>query len=118
MFTKVGETDRIATPDEREAMEDVLDAAVEWEAGRLPFDDAIRIGTLPNARGNPSPEWSRALAFRMVAGSDPRKASLYRLSENGSRMRGKVLTAFGIFDRYELQRSDDQIRFMKNRGDL
>lgn len=109
---------RILTEDERLAIEDALDAAVDWEAGRLPFEEAIKIGTVPNARGNPSPEWTRALAFRNVPASDPRKESLYKLSETGSRMAGKIETSHGWFTRQELNENEFNIRRLKKSGDL
>lgn len=109
---------RALTEDERQAIDDALDAAVAWEAGELPFEEAIRIGTVPNARGNPSPEWTRALAFRNVPASDPRKESLYRLSETGSRMAGKIETPHGWFTRQEWNENEFMVRRLRKDGAL
>lgn len=41
-----GEGRRAYTDDERAVVEDVLDAAAEWAAGRLPLGEFWRVGTL------------------------------------------------------------------------
>ena len=109
---------RPLSDDERIAIDDALDAAVAWQADELPFEEAIKVGTVPNARGNPSPEWTRALAFRCVPASDPRKAALYALSETGSRMAGKIETPHGWFTRQEWNEHEFTIRRLRKDGAL
>lgn len=46
LLARPGTGDRVFTDEEVAAVEDVLDAAVEWEAGRLPLGELWRVGTL------------------------------------------------------------------------
>jgi hypothetical protein len=63
--------------DEAAAVEDCLDAASEWDAGRLPLKIALMQG------GELSPHRARGMAFRF-ARHDPRIPALERLSESMS----------------------------------
>lgn len=74
--------------DEAQAVEDVLSAAQEWDAGRLPLKIALMQG------GELSPHRARGLAFRF-ARHDPRIPALERLSDAMSRDAGKVAIANG-----------------------
>ncbi len=74
--------------DEAAAVEDALEAAAEWDAGRLPLDIALMQG------GELSPHRARGMAFRF-ARHDPRIPALERLSDAMSRDAGKVAIANG-----------------------
>ncbi len=65
------------------AVEDCLEAADEWDAGRLPLEIALAQG------GELNPHRARGLAFHHCR-NDPRIPALRRLSDAMSRDAGKV----------------------------
>ena len=92
---------RQLTSDEREVIEDVLDAASEWQAGRLPWEAAAQVGTL--LRGSrPSAGYSRFVAAHVTPRSDPRRAALEALQDHLDRMRGLIVGERGTISRTEL----------------
>ncbi len=81
---------RILDIDEAAAVEDCLEAAQEWDAGRLPLEIALMQG------GELNPHRARGLAFHHCR-NDPRIPALRRLSDAMSRDAGKVPIANGGF---------------------
>lgn len=68
-------------PWEADSIQDVLDAAVEWQEGRLPLEVMKEIGAISYdtkfGRGpEPSPGYTRFLAVMMTTNEDPRRAAL------------------------------------------
>lgn len=74
--------------DEAAAVEDALEAAQEWDAGRLPLKIALMQG------GELSPHRARGMALRHCR-DDSRIPALERLSDAMSRDAGKVAIANG-----------------------
>ncbi len=74
--------------DEAAAVEDCLEAAQEWDAGRLPLKIALMQG------GELNPHRARGLAFHHCR-NDPRIPALRRLSEAMSAEHGKVAMPSG-----------------------
>lgn len=97
---------RVLSPWELDDISDVLDAAVEWEQGRLPLAEFARVGSLVyEQRGDrrTSPAYTRHVALRTALPGDPRLASLRKaiaaLVANNPR---QVVTRHGVFQAYEL----------------
>ena len=68
---------RDLTPEERGAVEDVLDAARAWAEGRLPLSEFVKVGPLPY-RGRWTTNYGRVVAVATAARDDPRRACLLR----------------------------------------
>ena len=106
-WTHVSETDRagamsarVLTPDQQDAVNDVLDASAEWRAGRMPWEVAASIG------GWHSPERTRALAIGTTPRTDPRWHDLMALLDVLIDASGWVRTRQGVFSRRELGERD------------
>lgn len=91
---------REVTPDERQHIEDVLDAATEVAAGRLPFYEAARIG------GIQSPAYTRMLATVTTPKSDPRWHDLMALLDVLITSQGYKICRHGIFTETEVRIHD------------
>lgn len=87
---------RTLTPDEQDAVADVLDAAHEWRAGRLPWQAAANIGTYHN------PERTRFLAITTTPKTDSRWHDLMALLNVLVDMSGFVRTRQGVYSTREL----------------
>lgn len=92
------------TPEERQAMEDVLDAAAEWRAGRLPLKEAARFGEIADRSGvTCTAARTQYRAMLATPLEDPRRPALRALLDTlVARQPGVVLTSKGVFDRDEI----------------
>lgn len=89
-------SERILTPDEQDAVSDVLDAAAEWRAGRLPWTVAADIGTYHG------PARTRFLAITTTPKTDKRWHDLMALLNVLTDAAGYVRTRQGVYSRREL----------------
>ncbi len=90
-----GKGRRELSPDEVADVEDILDAAAEWQAGRLPLGELMRIGSLTHGT-RPSPGYSRFTALYTTSKSDTRRAALMAAIEELIRRDGWVSTGQGL----------------------
>ncbi len=90
-----GKGTRSLTRDEAASVEDILDAATEWQAGRLPLGELARIGSLAYGT-RPSPGYSRFVAVYTTSRRDPRRAALQAAIEEMVRREGWVSTGQGL----------------------
>jgi hypothetical protein len=88
------------TFDDHMTVDEVLDAAVEWEAGRLPTAQAAIVGTIER-NGQPSAPYSRFIAIATTPKEDKRWQSLYNLVTHLDQLQGAVHTRQGRFYRSE-----------------
>lgn len=73
---------RTLTAEQRTIIEDILDAAVEVEAGRMPLMTFAKLGTWPAGGPVPydgPPACGRFQVVRFTKKADPRRAALLRL---------------------------------------
>lgn len=99
------------TAEDRQEVDDVLDAAVEWQAGRLPLIEAARVGQIVSPGTDaPSAFYSRLVARFLSLGGDSRGPTMQALLEALVRFQGAQVTNFGIFDADELAASGVVIR--------
>ena len=96
---------RELTPDERECVEDVLDAAAAWAAGELPYWEAANIGALDWQRRR-SPAYTRHIAYMCTPKADPRWRNLYDLISELIRQSGWLLTRQGCVAPSQLHGDD------------
>lgn len=93
-------------------LEDVLDAAEAWQAGRLPLSTAANLGTVPyrdrDGRPHPSPRFTRYLAMVHAAPDDPRRAALLAMIDRMIRA-NHIVTPFGIVSQDELHQHDQAV---------
>lgn len=90
--------DENLTPVDRLDVNDVLDAALEWQAGRLPLEVFVKIGGCYSPVGtDPSPGYTRYLAMTATVPSDPRRVALRQAVDAILRYQGFVLTTAGMF---------------------
>ena len=94
------------SPDHQVCVEDVLDAAMEWHDGRMPWHVAANVGdierkTLAGTMHRSTP-WTRAVALRHTERSDPRWHALFALCGEINRMTGCIETRQGTFTQAEL----------------
>lgn len=93
-------------------IEDVLDAAEAWQAGRLTLSVAANIGTVAY-RDQPSPRYTRYLAIIHTALDDPRRPALMAMLERIVRANHTV-TKQGMFTREEQHQHDQVIRWLQD----
>ncbi len=113
VWAHIADTDpRTLDIDEAAAVEDVLSAAAEWDAGRLPLNIALEQG------GELSPHRARGMAFRF-ARHDPRIPALERLSEAMSTDNGKVrMPNGGMLVGHVKRQSDYLVQQARGNGKL
>lgn len=102
--------------DEEVAIQYVLDAALEWHEGRLPYLEAVKIGAIaaPKSRNGvvvESTAYARWLAIFLTPRTDPRWFALYELTGKIERESGAIKTKHGTFDARDVARSGDGVRF-------
>lgn len=91
------------TKDDWQDISDVLDAAAEWDAGRLPLEVFAHTGTMARpAGGLPSAAYTRHVAVRVTSPDDPRWRSLMRALDALADFAGYIKTQHGTFSRDEL----------------
>lgn len=94
--------------DQQMEVEDVLDAAAEWQAGRLPTTEAAKIG------GISTPGYTRFKAITTTPVTDPRWSALHALVSHLDDLSGGKMTRQGRFNRFEFDQArratDDQLR--------
>jgi len=110
-----GDGRRPLSAEERVVVDDVLDAAAEWRAGRLPLEAFAAIGRLPHwdSRGRrvEGAGYARFVALLMAEPSDQRRAALIAAIDALVRAdTHAVVTRQGVFDRGELARSEVVVR--------
>jgi hypothetical protein len=88
--------------------EDVLDAAAEWHAGRLPLQVFAQIGRLPcqDSRGRrvESAGYARFVAMWHAAPGDPRRDALMAAIEHLVRQQRVIISRHGLFDHGDVPR--------------
>lgn len=92
---------RALTPEESAEINDVLDAAAEWAAGRLPWQTAAQVGTILSD-GRPSAGYSRFLARFTCSPSDPRRRHLIALQDYLDAAQGLQITDKGTLTQRDL----------------
>ena len=111
-WSTVGPQPLRLTPEHHAAVEDLLDACVEWDAGRLPFTEVMKLG------GYRSPMYTRRAAIQTTPLDDPRRASLMRLFDTLVRLQGYTATRHGCFnaqDRRELEEARQRVEMWRGR---
>lgn len=94
------------TPEEQASVDDVLDAAVAFATGMLPFPEAASIGTLTDWQGNESPAYSRYVAMTRTPKNDPSRSDLMALIEQLVRAEGYVVTRQGVYQPWEIRENE------------
>jgi hypothetical protein len=88
--------------------EDVLDAAAEWRAGRLPLQVFSQIGRLPcqDSRGRrvESPGYARFVAMWHATPGDPRRDALLAAIECLVRQQRVIISRHGLIDHNDVPR--------------
>lgn len=103
---------RELSEEERFEVELVLEAAADWEAGLLPWQDAAKVGEL--RRGNrPSPGYTRFVAVHVTPRNDPRRAALQALQEHLDTMQGLRVDERGTLSQAELHDITEASRLME-----
>src|SRR5690349_6206113 len=92
-------------------IEDVLDAAEAWQAGRLTLSVAATIGTIAY-RDQPSPRYTRYLAITHTALDDRRRPALMAMLDRMVRANHTV-TRQGILTADEMHLHDEAIRWLR-----
>jgi hypothetical protein len=97
---------RPLSADEVQACDDILEAAAEWRAGRLPLWEFERVGALPawepDGRGRfESVGYGRFLALLTVAKNDPRREALMAAIDALVDGRPGYLSRQGFIGRHE-----------------
>lgn len=91
---------------------DVLDAAAEWNAGRLPLEAFAKVGTMLSPfTGRPSAQYTRYVAARVTIADKPRLAPLLRALDALVRFNGYVILASGVYEPTEI--ADIPIKFRR-----
>jgi len=89
--------------EERQDVDDVLEAALAWSDGGLPIHEFARVGTIPRpAGGLPSAGYTRSVAMLSTPISDPRRMALRRAIDTLLRFQGLEITRHGVFDKGEV----------------
>jgi len=96
--------------DEALAVETILDAAQHFAAGKLPWEEAAKLGEVLSLRGYSS-GYGRFLALCWaIANNDPRLPALRLLIDTLVTATGITVTRFGIFEQQDLIQHDVIVR--------
>jgi len=102
------------SPEELDSIADVLDAATEWDQGRMPLNAAAHVGTVLTPAGHPSRSYSRHVASLWAWRSkDPRWKALDRMV-NVLACAVYVKTTQGLFTSEELHQHDGAVRWLRD----
>lgn len=97
--------------DERDSINDVLDAAAEFTAFRLPLADALKAGALPADDGfRSTPAFGRVRAVLAASLTDPRRRALLDLLDIVIGAQAGVQTNQGWRSHDDLARSGITVR--------
>lgn len=103
---KDGVITRPLTEDEQWAVQDILNAAVEWQQGRMTLGMFATVGPVPawNSQGRrvDSVGWGRALALFSTPPADDRWHALKAAIDELVRRQDVVVTRQGVFERDDL----------------
>jgi hypothetical protein len=94
---------------------DILDAAAEWMAGTLPLDALMRLGTIEDHHGRPSPRYSRWVAMCTAERSDPRRRALLAALDRVVAAQ-VIVTRQGVLTPDEMHQHDAAVRFVRDRA--
>jgi hypothetical protein len=109
---------RELTEDERQSVEDVLDAALAVKNKQMTVTDFMRLGTAVDYQDRfmpdplPSPAYTRWLATGMGSRSDPRWQALQRILDWTVRKQ-HVVTHAGVMSSSEIHEHDEAIRVLR-----
>lgn len=114
---------RVLTPEDRAVIEDILDMAAEWAAGRMRWQAVASAGTL-DWNGAPSVAYARFVALRVtprtiydedgnIIGGDHRWANLQALIDVLVRAEGFTVTRQGVYSSWELREHADAVERAK-----
>lgn len=103
---------RVLTPEDRAVIEDILDMAAEWAAGRMRWQAVASAGTL-DWNGAPSVAYARFVALRVTPPSDPRRESLLALIDVLVRAEGFTISSQGVYSSWELREHADAVERAK-----
>ncbi|MDQ3222113.1 MAG: hypothetical protein M3Q75_01350 [Gemmatimonadota bacterium] len=105
---------RDLSPEELDSMNDILDAAAEWAAGRLPLNAAAQVGTILTHQGHPSRAYSRHVASLWAwRAKDSRWKSLNRMV-NVLAAAVYVKTSQGLFTSEQLHEHDRAVQYLRD----
>lgn len=107
-----GAGQRLLTTDERAEVDDILDAAAEWQAGRMDWRAVAGLGRL-EINGAPSESYSRFVAVAMTPPGDPRRAALLAFLDVLVRAEGYIATRQGTFTRHETRMHDQAVAWVR-----
>jgi hypothetical protein len=102
-------------PDIAADCEDILDASLAWMNGDLPLTELMRLGTIEDHHGRPSPRYSRWVAMCTAERSDPRRRALLAALDRVVAAQG-VITRAGFFTPDETHQHDAAVRFVLDRA--
>ena len=109
------------TAEQRQAIEDVLDAALAWRSGKLPLNKAAEQGECADRNGiTLTPPRAQAAAMLTADPADPRRAALAAMLDALiARQPGVVLTHQGVMtdEAIYAQRLDPRSLPIKERSD-
>jgi len=103
---------RPLTTEERDSIEDVLDAAQAWADGSIPWYQAAKYGGVAY-RGHTSSAYSRFLAMVNASRTDPRRPHLLALIDEITRRSGYRITEQGVFSAADECQHDGAVRWLR-----
>lgn len=99
------------TQEERDSIDDVLDAAQAFVDFRLPLDEALKVGALATGEGRAAtPAFARVRAILAASPNDPRRAALMELFNVVISAQAGVSTNHGWFTHDELRGTETVVR--------
>jgi len=102
---------RPLTTEERDSIEDCLDAAQAWADGSIPWYQAAKYGGVAY-RGHTSSAYSRFLAMVNASRTDKRRPHLLALIDEITRRSGYRITGQGVFSAADECQHDAAVRWI------
>jgi hypothetical protein len=102
-------------PDIAADCEDILDASLAWMNGELPLTELMRLGTIEDHHGRPTPRYSRWVAMCTAERSDPRRRALLAALDRVVAAQ-VVITRQGVLTNDEMHQHDAAVRFVLDRA--
>ncbi len=104
---------RPLTTEERDSIEDCLDAAQAWADGSSPWYQAAKYGGVAY-RGHTSSAYSRFLAMVNASRTDRRRPHLLALVDEITRRSGYRITEQGVFSSADECQHDGAVRYLRD----
>lgn len=104
------------TDEQKHSLEDILDAAVDWQQGNASVGSVMELGLVPDHKGNPSPGRSRFVAAWLMR-RDPRVTALHALQDYVNTANHSRSKQGYFYDQREREQHRAAVLYLRNKAE-